>query len=84
MTTAIPAIDRYLAPQSDRRTGIYRDDLYRAAHEAGEWRRDGPKYTAAILDALSRMGVSYRDLSSHTGITLNTVSRLIQAHRKAL
>lgn len=81
------AVRRYLAPQPTR----YQDnaagtpssrDIRLAAQIAGEWRRDGPAATAAILYHLHMNdGMSHSQLHELTGIATSTIGRYINEHR---
>lgn len=84
------AVHQYLAARPDQylddssRAGrVSRRDLITAAALAGEWRRDGPRYTAAILYALhGSYQMSINALADLTSIPATTVARLIEQARE--
>ncbi|MGH8572186.1 MAG: hypothetical protein ACREX8_06375 [Gammaproteobacteria bacterium] len=59
-------------------TGDLRTDLVASARVAHQWRTVGPEATAVILHALHRhIGLSHREIEHATGISRESVRRLI-------
>lgn len=80
------ALERYLGARPSRYQGVpgtepTEIDLVEAAILAGDWRRNGPAATAAILYALHLdHKYSLRALEDLTQIPMKSCDRLIHAH----
>lgn len=60
-----------------------RRDIESAARIAGDWRKNGPAATAAILYHLHMSeGMSHNQLHELTGIATSTIGRYINDHRR--
>jgi hypothetical protein len=79
------AVNRYLGRQPERRTGVFYDDLLTAARLAGEWRREAPRATAAILYNLHvHYNFTFQALADLTGIPMRSCHRLVASHKTEL